>query len=136
MVTSSLFVSSVIGDIYTLTIVYGALMGVGMGMVYLPSMLSVNMYFESKRALAVGLVTSGSSAGFFILAPAIEYVMRHYGLQVSLQVMGSLTALVALLGMALKPPPRVSVIQEETSSGGRRSSLSIDSEDIKQKQSI
>ena len=33
MVTSSLFVSSVIDDIYTLTIVYGALVGVGMGMI-------------------------------------------------------------------------------------------------------
>ena len=45
MATVCLIVSSYLENMLALTIVYGALMGLSLGMIILPSMLSVNMYF-------------------------------------------------------------------------------------------
>ena len=111
--TGGLILSAHLEDITLFTVMYGALLGVSLGLIYLPSMLAVNMYFEAKRAVAVGLATTGSCAGFFVFAPSIEFIIRNYGLKATFLVMSSLTALVSLLGLALKPPPAVKAVHEE-----------------------
>ena len=50
--------------------------GFGLGMVYLPSIVSVGYYFEKKRALATGIAVCGSGIGTFIFAPLSEYLLQ------------------------------------------------------------
>lgn len=40
--------------IYVMWILYGFIGGIGMGLVYLPSIVMVGYYFEEKRAIATG----------------------------------------------------------------------------------
>ena len=105
LATLSLIVSSFLDNLIAFTCVYGALLGMSFGMIYLPAMMSVNLYFESKRALASGLVMSGSCVGFFALAPVMDCAVRHFGLRVTIQAMSGFTGLSTLLGLALKSPP-------------------------------
>ena len=46
---------------------------------YLPSIIIVGFYFDSRRALATGLAVCGSGVGMFIFAPLAEWLLARYG---------------------------------------------------------
>jgi len=43
-----------------LFLVYGVIGGIGFGLVYVPSIITVGFYFNKRRALATGIAISGS----------------------------------------------------------------------------
>lgn len=45
---------------------------------YLPAIVAVNYYFESKRALATGIAVCGSGVGTFVFAPLASYMLQEY----------------------------------------------------------
>ena len=46
--------------------------GLGFGLIYLPAIVSVSIYFEKKRAFATGIAVCGSGVGTFIMAPVTK----------------------------------------------------------------
>ena len=59
---------------------YGILGGFGLGMVYLPAVVSCGYYFEKRRALATGVAVCGSGVGCFAFAPFAAFLLKEYGL--------------------------------------------------------
>ena len=53
--------------------------GLGFGLIYLPAIVAVNYYFESRRALATGIAVCGSGFGTFVFAPFASFLIREYG---------------------------------------------------------
>ena len=51
----------------------------GFGLIYLPAIVTVNYYFESRRALATGIAVCGSGFGTFVFAPFSAFLLREYG---------------------------------------------------------
>jgi MFS family permease len=49
-------------NIYTMWLLFGFIGGIGMGLVYLPSIVMVGYYFEEKRAIATGKTNDFSSS--------------------------------------------------------------------------
>ena len=47
-------------SIISLYITVGLLTGLGFGLIYLPAIVSVSMYFEKRRAFATGIAVCGS----------------------------------------------------------------------------
>ena len=45
----------------------GLCMGLGAGLLYIPSLALVGIWFDKKRALAMGVVSSGIAVGLFRL---------------------------------------------------------------------
>ena len=41
--------------------------GLGFGLIYLPAIVSVSMYFEKKRAFATGIAVCGSGLGIWVM---------------------------------------------------------------------
>jgi MFS family permease len=58
-------------NLQLLLVTYGLIAGVGFGMLYLPAIVCVSYYFESKRARATGIAVSGSGVGAIVFAPLI-----------------------------------------------------------------
>jgi MFS family permease len=50
----------------------GVCMGLGAGLLYIPSLAMVGVWFSKKRALAMGIVMSGIAVGMFILHRTVE----------------------------------------------------------------
>ncbi|GFR82679.1 monocarboxylate transporter 12 [Elysia marginata] len=50
-----------------------------MGLVYLPSITMVNLYFDRKRGLFAGVVTSGSGIGLLVLSHLTDLLIGEYG---------------------------------------------------------
>lgn len=58
---------------------YGVMGGIGFGMIYLPAVVAVGYYFESKRSLATGIAVCGSGFGTFVFAPLATFLLEALG---------------------------------------------------------
>ena len=52
--------------------------GAGLGLLYLPAIVTVGHYFNKKRALATGIAVCGSGFGGFVFAPLVEFLIQQY----------------------------------------------------------
>ncbi|KAG9234021.1 MFS general substrate transporter [Amylocarpus encephaloides] len=66
----------------------GVLGGLGMGLTFLTSVGIPATYFMKRRALATGIVTTGSSLGGIIYPIAFERLLRTYGFRWALRIVG------------------------------------------------
>lgn len=62
-----------------LMITQGVLGGLGFGLIYLPAVVAVGYYFESKRALATGIAVCGSGVGTMICPPLVSLMIANFG---------------------------------------------------------
>lgn len=53
-------------------------LGIGLGLIYLPAIVSVGYYFEKKRAFATGIAVCGSGVGAFVFAPLCQMLLSEY----------------------------------------------------------
>jgi cyanophycinase-like exopeptidase len=51
-------------------------MGIGLGLVFVPSCLIVQQHFHDRKALMTGIVMSGSSFGALVY-PVSKYLISH-----------------------------------------------------------
>ncbi|CAF0866915.1 unnamed protein product [Adineta steineri] len=63
------FLSRWWANIWFYYITIGIIGGIGFALMYLPAIVSVNLYFEKKSAFALGIAISGSGVGTFTLLP-------------------------------------------------------------------
>ncbi|EKG15376.1 Major facilitator superfamily [Macrophomina phaseolina MS6] len=88
-------------SIWQLYLTQGALVGVGIGLAYLPSAVVTSQWFEKKRSLANGIVSAGSGIGGIAFAFATQRVIDSAGLSWALRVIGIVSGAVNLVAVAL-----------------------------------
>ena len=75
-------------SVYFLYITAGVLIGLGLGIIYLPRLDCITQYFDKKRPFVTGIAICGSGIGTFIFAPLTEwfvYTINFSVLMVCLQ---------------------------------------------------
>lgn len=95
--------STLCPNIDVLLWVYGILGGIGCGMMYLPAVVCVGYYFESKRSLATGIAVCGSGVGTFVFAPVASILVSSYGWKNTNLVIGGLALSCVVFGALMKP---------------------------------
>lgn len=90
-------------NVLTLYFTFGLVGGIGFGFVFLPAIVTVGYYFESKRAFATGIAVCGSGVGTFILPPVIQYIIKEFGWRICILFMAGITLFCALFGSLFKP---------------------------------
>uniref|UniRef100_A0A8B9RMN6 Solute carrier family 16 member 9a n=1 Tax=Astyanax mexicanus TaxID=7994 RepID=A0A8B9RMN6_ASTMX len=102
------FVVMVLGGSFCYIIACGGgsfvylLTGMGCGLVYAATLTITCQYFDKRRGLALGIVTTGTSAGGFLYATAQNELIELFGLDGCLLIVGAL----ALNLMACAGPMR------------------------------
>ena len=100
IVTSSLVASGLSSSPVSLAVFYGVTAGVGICMLITSGVISLNQYFDKKRALANGVATSGTSLGYLASAPILTYLLEHGGLKETFYAEGAVTSVCLVLGQA------------------------------------
>lgn len=95
--------STVCPNINLLLIVYGILGGLGCGLMYLPAVVAVGYYFESKRSLATGIAVCGSGVGTLVYAQIASILVTNYGWKFTNQVLGGVALISVIFGALMKP---------------------------------
>lgn len=95
--------STLCSNIDLLLWVYGILGGIGCGLMYLPAVVCVGYYFESKRSLATGIAVCGSGVGTFAFAPIASILVSNYGWKVTNLTIGAIALFCVVFGALMKP---------------------------------
>ena len=73
----------------------------------------MNQNFEKKRALANAIVFSGTSLGYFTLAPVLSNIVEEYGIETGFIAEGCLTIFCIFSGLLLASPNSEPVEDQE-----------------------
>ncbi|TMS37077.1 hypothetical protein L596_004090 [Steinernema carpocapsae] len=103
LTAAAFFLAVYASNIVVFMILYGVVGGIGFGFVYLPAIVVVGYYFESKRALATGLAVAGSGFGTFVMPIVCVYCIDNFGWKYTLWIIAGLILLCALCGILYKP---------------------------------
>lgn len=76
----SVMLTSLCTEYYQFMLAQGVLGGLANGLTYTPTLTAVNQYFFKKRALAMGIASSGSSLAGVILPIALNQMLNKSGL--------------------------------------------------------
>ncbi|XP_058254595.1 monocarboxylate transporter 9a [Hemibagrus wyckioides] len=90
MVAGGLILSAFSPNIIFLIFSYGIVVGLGCGLVYAATLTITCQYFDKRRGLALGIVTTGTSVGGFMYASMQNKLIEHYGLDGCLLIVGGL----------------------------------------------
>ncbi|XP_048125034.1 monocarboxylate transporter 9a [Alosa alosa] len=91
MVAGGMMLSAFAPSISFLIFSYGVVVGLGAGLVYAASLTITCQYFDKRRGLALGIVTTGTSVGGFLYATLQNELIAHYGLDGCLLIIGALS---------------------------------------------
>lgn len=80
-----------------------SLLGFGFGLIYLPAIVSVTVYFDKHRSLATGIAVCGSGVGTMVLSPVIKELMNNYQWQSTSVMVGCLILTCILFGCTFIP---------------------------------
>ncbi|SMP46744.1 L-lactate MFS transporter [Anoxynatronum buryatiense] len=90
-----------------LTLFFGVVFGMGMGMGYAaPTPAAVKWFSPQKRGLISGIVVSGFGLAPLYIAPVTNYLLTTYGLQRTFFILGGVFfTLIMILAQFIKNPP-------------------------------
>ena len=77
--------------------------GVGLGLIYLPAIVSVTYYFEKRRSFATGLAVCGSGLGTFVFAPFTKYLVEEYTWKGAVLILAGLILNCIICGALFRP---------------------------------
>jgi len=101
------YVLSGFGDnIYQLTITYGVIAGVGVGIAYGVPLAVAAKWFPDKKGIAIGLTVIGFGLSPFITAPLAKSLIEAHGVKQTFVILGiAFTAIILAISTVLKTPP-------------------------------
>lgn len=82
---------------------FGAMVGIGAGLAFPPTVYIVTSYFVRRRGLANGICMSGSAFGSIILPPALRYLLEEYGYQGAVLILGGIMLNVWAAALLFQP---------------------------------
>jgi MFS family permease len=107
-IAMGLFLTSLAQSLTTVYLSYGLLVGLGIALVYTPSIACVQPWFNKRRGLASGIASSGVGAGTLILPVVVIYLLTEINWREALQTMSAGVLLIGLTaGFLLKRAPNL-----------------------------
>ena len=76
---ASFGLSAVVNSTLSLLLTFDILGGIGLGFVYVPSVVCCNHYFKKRRSLANGISMAGCGVGIMALTPLFTWVLANHG---------------------------------------------------------
>ncbi|XP_031622504.1 uncharacterized protein LOC116340250 isoform X4 [Contarinia nasturtii] len=104
IISAAAFVLSTFStSVNMLMLTYGILGGFGFGLIYLPAVVAVGYYFETKRSLATGIAVCGSGFGTFTFAPLANLLLEHFDWKNANLILAGLILNCAIFGALMRP---------------------------------
>ncbi|KAI0006260.1 putative MFS monocarboxylate transporter [Xylariaceae sp. FL0662B] len=88
LVTLGMMMTSICTEYWQVMLAQALCLGVGTGCLYIPSIAIIPQYFQKRKALAIGIVTSGSSLGGVIYSLMFQGLQPRVGFGWATRIMG------------------------------------------------
>jgi MFS family permease len=109
LIVFGLFMTSLVTRFYQALLAQGICVGLGMGLLLIPSVGLPSTWFVRRRGFAVGIVSSGASVAGIVLPIALRHLIPTVGFPWSLRILAFIslsTLLVSNLLIRPRLPPR------------------------------
>eukprot|EP00092_Neocalanus_flemingeri_P107362 GFUD01137806.1.p1 GENE.GFUD01137806.1~~GFUD01137806.1.p1 ORF type:complete len:506 (+),score=97.69 GFUD01137806.1:88-1605(+) len=114
LASAGLCLSAVAPSVFFLYFSAGGLLGLGLGIIYLPRLDCITQYFDKKRPFVTGIAICGSGIGTFIMAPLTDVLLNMYDWKICLVILGGICFTNCFFGLMFQPLPKS---QDEDSIG-------------------
>ena len=88
-------------------------LGMGLGLMAMTSLVVIHHYFNKKRAMASSIAASGSGVGVLLFSILINYLLIKTNWRWSLRVYSGIASLCSLCSLAFRPLQKISIDEEE-----------------------
>jgi len=88
---------SLVGSVVQLYLIYGVLIGIGMGGAIVPLVSTVARWFVGKRGMMTGIVLAGTAFGSFVAPPVANWLISAYDWRISYRILGGIVLIVVVL---------------------------------------
>ncbi|CAF3992389.1 unnamed protein product [Adineta steineri] len=98
-------------NIYFYYVSIGVIGGLGLGLIYLPAIVSVGYYFEEKRSFAMGIAVCGSGLGTLVFPFVMEHIIGKpwlLGFANGLKIEAAVIVICVIFGALMVPLPQES----------------------------
>ncbi|PQE27936.1 major facilitator superfamily transporter protein [Rutstroemia sp. NJR-2017a BBW] len=105
------FMTSLATTYWQIFLAQGLCTGLGMGILYMPSVAVIGTYFKKNKAMALGMAASGSGTGSIVFPLIVQQLQPRIGFPRAVQIQGCIAlAFVIIINILLRPrlPPRKS----------------------------
>lgn len=106
LATAGLCLSAMAPSVVFLYFTAGVLLGLGLGIIYLPRLDCITQYFDKRRPFVTGVAICGSGIGTFIFAPLTDHLLETYDWKTALYILSAICASNCLFGLMFKPLPK------------------------------
>ena len=101
-----LVLSSQVREIWQFYATFGVLVGAGVSAFYVPLTVLAIKWFDTRRAMAAGIVSAGNGFGILALSPLSRWLINEFEWRTALLILGDLAWLIVVpVGLFLKPAP-------------------------------
>ena len=101
--TAGMLASSFVTTIELLYLTYGVLTGLGVSLIYTPSIIILGHYFKRHLGIVNGVVAFGSAVSTMVLPFVLKRLLESFGLQITMRIMSGLLASQAVCALTWKP---------------------------------
>ncbi|XP_014667422.1 PREDICTED: monocarboxylate transporter 13-like [Priapulus caudatus] len=98
--------SSFATDIYHLYFSFGIMVGCGLGIAYIPAIVSVTEHFHDKRTIATGIAVSGTGFGMLVYPILFQWLLEKYVWRQALLITSGITLNLCVCAAAIFPLKR------------------------------
>jgi MFS family permease len=106
LLTAGLALSSLATSLLAFQLLFGAVVGVSAAAIFAPMMACVTGWFDTRRSLAVSLVSAGMGMAPMTMSPLAAWLVQHHDWRTSLQMIAALVAAVMVpMALLVRRPP-------------------------------
>jgi MFS family permease len=106
LLTTGLALSSLATSLVAFQLLFGVVVGIGAAAIFAPMMACVTGWFDTRRALAVSLVSAGMGMAPMTMSPLAAWLVQTHDWRSSLQIIAALVAIIMLpVALLVRRPP-------------------------------
>ncbi|GAB6100617.1 hypothetical protein JCM16358_24960 [Halanaerocella petrolearia] len=131
LVSIGWLVSGYTSSITVLTITYGVVAGMGVGIAYGAPMAVAAKWFPDKEGLAVGLTLGGFGLSPFVTAPVANWLVTNYGPFTAFKVLGiTFGIIITVLSIPLKFPDKNLDVESGNNEDNKSEIINFDTKEM------
>ncbi|WP_457352395.1 MFS transporter [Roseateles sp. P5_D6] len=106
LLTAGLVLASLATSLVAFQLCFGAIVGVSAAAIFAPLMACVTGWFDTRRSLAVSLVSAGMGMAPLTMSPLVAWLVQGHDWRSTLQIVAALVAVIMLpAAMLVRRPP-------------------------------
>ena len=127
LLTTGLALASLATSLLAFQMLFGAVVGFSAAAIFAPLMACVTGWFDTRRSLAVSLVSAGMGMAPMTMSPLAAWLVQGHDWRTSMQIIAALVGLIMVpMAMLIRRPPALAqAASAAASSGSHESGLSV-----------